>query len=97
MAPTDDVEVEVDETREIEPDKIVAVRILRVPESDKFSNGVKYGYHYAEKGADDPILRYENHHGVHERHEGDSVEELDEFPGAKSLLRRFLEEIGIEL
>lgn len=73
-------------------DRLVRIRVLRVPESEKFPDGVKYAFHYGEKGADDPILRYDNHHGVHERHEGETVEEI-EFPGAEQLLRRFIDEL----
>ena len=39
-----------------------------------------------------PILRYDNHHGVHERHEGENVDKI-EFPGAEQLLRRSIEEL----
>jgi hypothetical protein len=91
MAPDDDVEVEYDDTTEFDG-KIVHIRILSVPKSGKFPEGVKYGFHYGEKGADDPIVRYDNHHGVHDRHEGDSLEEI-EFPGVEPLLRRFREEV----
>ncbi|MEF8872623.1 MAG: DUF6516 family protein [Haloarculaceae archaeon] len=73
-------------------DRLVRIRVLRVPESEKFPNGIKYAYHYGEKGAEDPILRYDNHHGVHERHKGENVDKI-EFPGAEQLLRRFIEEL----
>jgi hypothetical protein len=91
MAPTDDVTVVRDRRREFD-DRLVRIRVLRVPESEKFPEGLKYAFHYGEKGADVPILRYDNHHGVHERHVGASVEEI-EFPGAEQLLRRFIEEL----
>lgn len=66
-------------------DHVVRIRVLRVPESDRFPDGVKYAFHYGRKGADDPIVRYDNHHGVHERHDGDAVEAVD-FPGLAAQL-----------
>jgi len=60
--------------------------------TDGRSDGVKYAFHYGRTGGDEPILRYDNHHGVHERHEGGAVEEID-FPGYERLLRRFVREL----
>lgn len=74
---------------------VVRIRVLRVPESERFPEGIKYAFHYGEKGEDDPVLRYDDHHGVHERHEGSTVEETD-FPGYEQLLRRFVEELPSE-
>ena len=48
-----------------------------------------------ERSTDTLILRYDNHHGVHERHEGDDVDEI-EFPGYEPLLRRFAQELPDE-
>ena len=97
MAPSDRDEVVVvfDRRREL-GDEIVKLRVLRVPSSEKFPEGVKYAYHYGEKGRDAPYLRYDNHHGVHERHEGEHVEEID-YPGHKALLRRFAREIPVHV
>jgi hypothetical protein len=68
---------------------IEVVKILRVPESEKFPNGVKYRMHYGHiDGEDDPIVRYDNSHGYHEKHVGDDVEEID-FPGVSILYARF--------
>ncbi|TVT92789.1 MULTISPECIES: toxin-antitoxin system TumE family protein [Haloferax] len=91
MPPSDEVEVLYQDTREFD-NKIIHIRILSVPKSEKFPEGVKYGLHYGRKGGDDPIVRYDNHHGVHERHEGDTVEEIP-FPGVETLLRRFQDEV----
>jgi len=92
MAPGDeDVDVVRDRRRDF-GEYIVRVRVLRVPESEQFPEGIKYGFHYGRKGEENPILRYDNHHGVHERHQGDDVEEID-FPGYESLLRRFIREL----
>lgn len=98
MGPADDddnVEVVRDRRRDF-GDRVVRIRLLRVPESEKFPEGIKYGFHFGKKGEEKPILRYDNHHGVHERHEGDSTEAID-FPGTESLLRRFIEELPDEL
>ena len=91
----DDVEIERDLRRDL-GNEVIRIRILRVPKSDKFPEGVKYAFHYGEKGADDPLVRYDNHHGTHERHEGDTVEEI-EYPGTEALLRRFIEELPVNL
>lgn len=93
MAPSDpdDVAVVRDRRRDFGTE-IVQIRILRVPESETYPNGVKYAFHYGEKGADDPILRYDNHHGVHERHDGAHVEEID-FPGLGALFTQFRDEL----
>lgn len=92
MAPTDDEVTVVRDRRREFGNRLVRIRVLRVPESEKFPAVIKYAFHYGQKGVDEPILRYDNHHGVHERHEGASVEEID-FPGAEQLLRRFIDEL----
>ena len=92
----DDVEVVRDRRRDF-GDELVRIRLLRVPQSDKFPGGIKYGYHYGKKGTENPILRYDNHHGIHERHTGETVEELDNFPGHEALLRRFIRELPYDI
>lgn len=87
----DDVKVVRDRRRDF-GDEIVRIRVLRVPESGKFPEGIKYAFHYGRKGEDDPLLRYDNHHGIHERHRGSEVEEID-FPGVGELLQRFVREL----
>jgi hypothetical protein len=91
----DDVEVVRDRRRDL-GDTLVRIRVLRVPESETYPEGTKYAYHYGETNADTPILRYDNHHGVHEHHEGDDVDEI-EFPGYEQLLRRFARELPNEV
>jgi hypothetical protein len=91
----DEVEVVRDRRRDF-GDTLVRIRVLRVPESETYPGGIKYAYHYGDKSADTPILRYDNHHGVHERHEGDDVDEI-EFPGYEQLLRRFVRELPDEV
>nr|WP_241430620.1 DUF6516 family protein [Natronorubrum sulfidifaciens] len=39
-----------------------------MPESEKFPDVIKYAFHYSAAGADDPIIRFDNHHGIHELH-----------------------------
>lgn len=92
MAPGD-VEVVLDRERETEDGHVLRVKALRVPESEKFPEGVKYRFHYGTKGGD-TILRYDNSHGVHERHTPDGLEEID-YPGGGmvELYDRFLAEI----
>jgi len=91
----EEVEVVRDRRRDF-GDELVRIRVLRVPESETYPEGIKYAYHYGEKGADTPIIRYDNHHGIHERHEGESVAEI-EFPGYEQLLRRFSQELPDDL
>jgi len=57
-----------------------------VPESEKFPDGIKYAFHYGVAGADDPIIRFDNHHGIHELHLGSEVYETD-YPGLQTLYR----------
>lgn len=97
MAPGDedtDVKIVRDRRRDL-GEYVVRIQILRVPSSDKFPEGIKYAFHYGLKGRPNPVLRYDNHHGTHERHEGDTTEEID-FPGYEQLLRRFIRELPDE-
>ena len=47
----------------------VEYRTAAVPQSDTFPEGVKYAFQYVAADGT-PILRYDNAHGEHERHEG---------------------------
>jgi len=76
----DDVVVLRDEQTAYDDGTVVRVRLLRVPRSDRFEEGVKYALHYGAAGADDPIIRFDNHHGPHELHLGSETFEI-EFPG----------------
>lgn len=91
MAGDEDVGVVRDRRRDF-GDEVVRIRVLRVPESETFPEGIKYAFHYGRKDGDDPILRYDNHHGAHERHAGAELEEI-EFPATETLLRRFVREL----
>ena len=71
-----DVERLVDETREFD-ETIVRAVVLKVPESDEYPGGYKVRLHYGTKD-DETLLRYDNSHGVFEKHEGnDEPEEVD--------------------
>lgn len=47
----------------------VAYRASSVPSRDRFLEGIKYAFQYVAADGT-PILRYDNAHGVHERHDG---------------------------
>lgn len=95
MVPTDEGDVEVirDFHREAET-HIIRVKLMRVPESEKFPEGVKYRLHYGTPDGD-TLLRYDNSHGVHERHSAPDPNDPDliDFPGLEALYRRFMGEI----
>jgi len=91
MAPADDVNVLYDETHFQSSETVVRVRVLSVPESEKFPDGIKYRLHYGTVDGE-TIVRYDNSHGVHERHTQDGVDEAYEFPGYESVLNQFLVE-----
>lgn len=83
---SDDVTVVRDEIEAYADGTVARVRVLAVPESEKFPEGLKYAFHYGEAGADDPIIRFDNHHGVHELHLGSDMYEID-YPGLQALFR----------
>lgn len=73
---------------------MIKVKILDVPVSDKYPEGFKYAFHYGRTDDDTTYIRYDNAHGIHERHDGENTEELDEFPGIGALLRQFRDEVS---
>nr|WP_195892494.1 DUF6516 family protein [Halopiger goleimassiliensis] len=83
---SDDVVVVRDEIEAYSDGTVARVRVLAVPESETFPDGIKYAYHYGEAGADDPIIRFDNHHGINELHLDSEVFEID-FPGLQPLYR----------
>jgi hypothetical protein len=87
----DDVREILDELRETDDGRIINVRALSVPESEKFPEGIKYRFHYGTK-AGETVLRYDNSHGVHERHTRETLDEI-EYPGLATLYRRFRDEV----
>jgi hypothetical protein len=84
----DEVTVMKDEIEAYADGTVARVRVLSVPASDRFPEGVKYTFHYGEAGAEYPIVRYDNHHGKHERHDGATTTEI-EFPGLDECYRRW--------
>ena len=50
---SDDVTVLEDEIEAYADGTVARVRVLSVPTSDRFEDGIKYAYHYGEAGADD--------------------------------------------
>jgi len=83
---SDDVTVLEDEIEAYADGTVARVRVLSVPTSERFEDGIKYAYHYGEAGADDPIIRFDNHHGPHELHIAGQVFEIG-FPGVQTLYR----------
>jgi len=81
-----DVTVVRDEIEAYDDGTVARVRVLQVPRSRRFEEGIKYAYHYGKAGAEDPIIRFDNHHGDHELHLGETVFEVD-FPGLQPLYR----------
>lgn len=88
----EDVTVLQDEIEAYDDGTVARVRVLAVPTSDRFPEGLKYAFHYGEAGGDTPIVRYDNHHGPHEVHRGSNVDEID-FPGLQELYRRWRSEL----
>lgn len=75
----DDVTVLRDEIEAYSDGTVARVRILAIPESDRFPDGIKYAFHYGVAGAEHPIVRFDNHHGPDELHVGESTFEIEEF------------------
>jgi hypothetical protein len=84
--PEDDVTVVRDEIEAYDDGTVARVRVLQVPMSDRFEESVKYTFHYGTAGAEHPIIRFDNHHGIHELHLGATTFEID-FPGLQPLYR----------
>jgi hypothetical protein len=83
---SDDVAVLEDQIEAYADGTVARVRVLSVPASERFEEGVKYAYHYGEAGVDEPIIRFDNHHGPHELHLGEDTFDID-FPGLAQLYR----------
>lgn len=80
----EDVSVLRDEIEVYDDGSVARIRVLAVPESDRFPDGRKYAFHYGNAGAEDPVIRFDNHHGSHELHIGAQTYEID-FPGLEPL------------
>ena len=92
MAPDDDVGVLEDTERRFADGTVLRVRVLAVPDSEKFPDGVKYRLHYGTEGGE-TLIRYDNSHGVHERHTPTGIDEPYEFPGYEAIQERFWDEV----
>lgn len=80
----DDVAVLRDEIQAYEDGEVARVRVLAVPASERFPEGVKYAFHYGNAADNHPIIRFDNHHGTHELHIGPDTYDID-FPGLATL------------
>lgn len=89
--PEDRPAVLVDEREVVDETYVKRIRVLAVPRSEKFPEGVKYRMHFGTIDGE-TILRFDNSHGRHERHAGDAVAEID-FPGIEPLYRRFIRNV----
>ncbi|PSQ31729.1 hypothetical protein BRD16_02125 [Halobacteriales archaeon SW_6_65_46] len=65
----DDGVTELEQRSRIYQDETIArIRVLEVPSSETYPRGVKYAFHYGVRGAPNPIIRFDNHHGPDELH-----------------------------
>jgi hypothetical protein len=92
MAP-DDVRVLEDTERRFADGTVLRVRVLAVPKSEKFPDGVKYRLHYGTDEGD-TLVRYDNSHGVHERHTTNGLDDNYDFPGYEAVQTRFWTEVN---
>jgi hypothetical protein len=92
MASDGDVRVLEDTKRRFEDGTVLRVRVLSVPESEKFPDGVKYRLHFGTED-ETTLIRYDNSHGVHERHTEDGLDEDHEFLGYDVIQERFWAEV----
>jgi len=91
----DDVVVLEDETKAYDDGTVARIRILSVPVSERFEEGLKYTFHYGPADAEHPYIRFDNHHGTHELHRGAATHECT-FPGIKTLYRAWLAALPAE-
>lgn len=88
----DDVRVIEDTQRHFPDGNVLRVRVLAVPESEQFPNGVKYRLHYGTEDGT-TLIRYDNAHGDHERHTPEGLDTDYEFPGYDAVQERFWKEV----
>jgi hypothetical protein len=82
----DDVTVLEDQFEAYNDGTVARIRVLAVPVSDRFPEGIKYAFHYGEADSEYPVIRFDNHHGVHELHLGAATFDI-EYPGLPPLKR----------
>ena len=92
MVADDEVRVLEDTERRFDDGTVLRVRVLAVPESAKFPDGVKYRLHYGTEGGE-TLIRYDNSHGIHERHTGEGLDDDYEFPGYGAVQQCFWDEV----
>jgi hypothetical protein len=80
----DEVTVVRDEIRRYDDDTVARVRVLQVPPSERFPEGLKYAFHYSAATGETPLVRFDNHHGTHELHIHGETYDID-FPGLTRL------------
>jgi len=77
-------------TQEFKDGTFVEVVAYEVQPTNKYPEGYKYRFQYGTN--EGTILRYDNSHGKHDRHFGDTREYI-EFEGLEEHLRMFFEEV----
>jgi len=92
---SDDVSVLVDEIEAYDDGTVARIRILSVPQSPTFDEGIKYAFHYGSATADNPYIRFDNHHGTHELHLGGATYECS-FPGVRVIKRAWRSALPFE-
>jgi hypothetical protein len=80
----------LDETH-LEGAHVYNVVAWSVPETEAYPEGIKYRFHYGTVDGE-TILRYDNSHGVHERHTAAGVS-IVEFVSLRDHYRRFRLEV----
>ena len=95
MTPGDEVTVLRDEIAAYDDGTVARVRVLRVPSSPRFQEGLKYAFHYGEAGGRRPIIRFDNHHGDHELHVAGTTYDI-EFHGLGPLFRAWRAALPID-
>ena len=81
-----------DTERRFENGTVLRVRVLAVPDSETFPDGIKYRLHCGIKNGK-TLIRYDNSHGVHERHPPTGIDEDYEFSGYDAVQERFWDEV----
>lgn len=78
-------------------DRYAEVSAYRVPESDRYPDGIKYSMQYGN-AAGETVFRYDNFPdhpdaSQHHKHCADGTVEMVEFDGLRQLFKRFKEEV----